>query len=178
MSTTPLDTITSRAEALARRRERLAEIVGALNKGIEALKTDAMPELRQAITEATEAWSTLEAEIQANPELFVKPRTVTAHGIKFGLAKSKGTLEITDPEKTVKLIKRHFPEQAELLINTKEVPAKEAIEQLPAADLKRIGCEIKNVGDVVVIKPADGAIDKLVKALVKASVEDSAEVAP
>lgn len=177
MSYSTLEFITDGAALLAKRRERLASLVNALNKGIEALKTDAMPELRKAINDATESWKALEANIIDNPTLFASPRTVTAHGIKFGLAKGKGTVEIGDDAKTIRLIKKHFPEQVDTLIDTKETPSKDALFKLPAADLKRLGCELKGTGDRVVIKLADGEVDKIVKALVSAKVDED-EVAP
>jgi hypothetical protein len=178
VSTNPLEVVTERAEALATHRERLGALVGALNKSIELLKADHMPELRAAITEATDSWASLEAGIRANPELFVKPRTISVHGIKFGLAKGKGSLEIANEAKTIMLIEKHFPEKADVLIDVKKTPAKDAICLLPAADLKRIGCEVKDTGDRVVIKPSDGEVDKIVKALISAAVDEAAEVAP
>ena len=75
----------------------------------------------------------------------------------------------------MQLIKKHLPDQAELLIDVVETPAKNAIAMLPVTDLKRIGANVKAAGDQVVIKPADGAIDKLVKALVKAAIEEEGE---
>jgi hypothetical protein len=172
-TSTSLDDVTARAEALARARGQLAALVGALNEGIEALKADHMPGIRTAIEQASTAWTTLEAEIRANPGLFVKPRTVSAHGIKFGLQKGAGTLVVPDPEKTLKLIRKHLPEQAEVLIVTKEVPSKDALMNLPANDLARIGARIDGTGDQVVIRPADGAVDKIVKALLKASIDEA-----
>lgn len=168
-----LECIAGRAEALARTRAQLAELVQALEDGLHHLKADAMPRIREQIDRAAAAWAALEAEIAAHPELFVKPRTVAMHGIKFGYAKGKGSVEIADDDRTVMLIKRHLPDQADVLIAVRETPIKDAIANLPAADLKRIGVNVKDTGDQVVIRPADGAIDKIVKALIKAAVDDA-----
>jgi hypothetical protein len=178
MTTPPpltIDALLERAKLLSEQRAKLNEIVGELQKGIEALKADRMSELRTAIESATNAWTALEADIQAHPELFVKPRTVRAHGIKFGLEKGKGALEIADPANTVRLIRKHLPDQADVLIATVETPVKDALAQLPATELKRIGAELKDAGDRVVIRPADGEMDKLVRALIKAAVDESEE---
>lgn len=172
MSTTTIETLAARAETLANARRHLGDFVGALQEGINHLRADAMPELRAQIEIATEAYNALKAEIEAHPECFDKPRTMSLHGIKFGYAKGKGGLEIADPDRTVKLIRKHLPDQADVLIATKEAPVKDALAQLPADDLKRIGVEVKGTGDCVVIRPADGEIDKLVKALVSEAVED------
>lgn len=167
---TDFDHVAERAEALAHARGQLAELVQALEEGLNHLKADAMPMIREAIDRASTAWSGLEAEIVAHPELFVKPRTVSMHGIKFGYGKGKGGLEIDDADRTCALIRKHLPDQAEVLIAAKYSPVKDAIAQLLPADLKRIGVNIKGTGDQVVIRPADGEIDKIVKALIKAAV--------
>lgn len=172
---TTLDGIVEKARALADERAQLNAIVEELQKGIEALKANRMGDLRTAIESATAAWAALEADIQANPLLFVKPRTVRAHGIKFGLEKGKGAIAIADEANTVRLIKKHFPDQAEVLIATVETPVKDALAQLPAADLKRIGAELKDAGDRVVIRPSDGEVEKMVRSLIKASIDESGE---
>ena len=87
--TTTLEAITDRVQRLSASRQHLGQLIGALNAGIEALKADQLPELRKAIEEAGTAWKAVEADIEANPDLFVRPRTHQAHGIKFGLAKGK-----------------------------------------------------------------------------------------
>ena len=164
--------IIASAHVLSRHRAQLALMVQALNEGIEALKADKLPEIRAAIDAAGGAWQQLEAELKAHPELFVSPRSLEAHGIKFGYAKGKGGLDIADPDRTVALIRKHVPpDQAKVLIATKEAPVKDALALLPAAELKKLGVEVKGTGDVVFIKPAEGAVDKLVKALVTAAVE-------
>lgn len=166
-----LQEIISRAAVLSQYRARLGDLVNALNAGIEALKADRLADVRQATDEAGFAWKALAESIDAHPELFVKPRSLVAHGIKFGFQKAKGTLEIADEDRTVALIEKLMPEQAELLISVKKAPVKDALAQLPATDLKKLGVQLKDTGDVVFIKPADGAVDKLVKALIASAVE-------
>lgn len=173
---TTLDEIEKQAEALANARETLGKYVRALNAGLEALKANKMPAIRAAIDVATDEWGTLEALIAANPGLFVKPRTVAAHGISFGMALGKGRIEIPDPARTVALIRKHLPEQAKVLIAVEEVPVKKAVEKLEPAMLKRIGVNLIAGVDQVVIRPAPSDIDKLVKALVTADVAAKAEV--
>lgn len=170
---TTLDSLALHAELLARAREQLGALVQALQTGIEKLKADKMPEIREAIDVAAAAWQSLAAEVKANPQLFVRPRTVSMHGIKFGYQKGAGGLVIPDPARTVKLIKRHFPGQVDVLISTVERPARGGLEQLPVQDLKRVGVEVKGAGDRVVIKPADAEIDAIVAALLKAVVDDA-----
>lgn len=168
---TTMDEIGERARVLAEHRTRLHALVQHLKEGIDALQADQMPAIREAIDGATAAWEQLRALIEANPQHFIKPRTMTVNGIKVGFEKGKGGLEIADPDKTVKLIRKHLPDQADVLIATKETPAKDALAQLPADQLKRLGVNVKGTDDQVVIRPVDGDVDKLVKAFVKAAVE-------
>lgn len=159
------------AHVLSRYRAQLALIAQSLNDEIEQLKARKLPEIRSLSAEAGAAWSELETELKTHPELFVSPRSLEAHGIKFGYAKGKGGLDIADADRTVELIKRHLPDQVGVLISVREAPVKDALAQLSAAELKKVGVEVKGTGDVVFIKPAEGAVDKLVKALVAAAVE-------
>jgi hypothetical protein len=169
-----LQPIIDRAQLLAQRRDQLGTMVKALNDGIEALKADCLPEIKAAIDNASAAWLALESDVRAHPELFVKPRTLKAHGIAFGFAKGKGGLEIANPDRTVKLIRKWLPELEQTLIAVRETPVKDALSQLAADDLKRLGVEVKGTGDVVVIRPVDGEVEKLVRALVRAATDDDA----
>jgi hypothetical protein len=172
---TALDPILSQAEKLAEARQHLAAFTGHMQHALDKLRTSMLPDLRTRIDAATTEWTALETLIRENPHLFVKPRTVRAHGLAFGIEKDKGAIEIADPDKTVKLIKKHLPEQAELLIVSKEVPVKKALAQLPGADLKRIGVTVINATDRVVIRAGDNDVDKLVKALIKTGAEEAQE---
>lgn len=166
-----LDALIDSAAVLSVSRQQLGQLVQRLDADIAALKADALPSIRAAIDSAALAWSLLEFHVRNHPELFVKPRSIEAHGIKFGYQKGKGGLEIADPDRTVTLIRRHLPDQADVLIATKEVPAKDALAQLSVADLKRVGVEVKGTGDQVFIKPSETSVDKLVKALVSAKAQ-------
>lgn len=174
MSTT-ITEIMDKTRALAEERARMNGVVTALNLAVKELMTDRLPEVRAAIDAAAQSWAELEVMLRENPQLFVKPRTVTVDGIKVGYEKGKGGLEIPNPAKTVELIKRHLADQVDLLIDTRETPAKAALQQLPAADLKRVGVNVRDTGDRVVIRPADTELDKLVKALVGEAVDEASE---
>ena len=169
---TTLSDIETRAKRFAESRERLAVIVSELTAGIEALKRAAMPELKRAINRASEYQDQLKSLIEAAPELFVKPKTVIFHGIKLGYQKGKGKIEWEDTDQVVRLIKKHFPEQADILISTTEKPAKDALNSLTAAELKKLGISVVEGGDAIFIKPTDSDVDKMVDALLKSATEE------
>ena len=172
---TQLTDIEQRARAFAEARAEVAGIVSYLNEAIEEMKRERMPALKRSVARVAERHDRLKGIIEANPQFFERPRTLVLHGVKVGFAKGKGGISFEDPAKVVKLIRRHLPEQAEVLIVVKETPAKDALAQLSAADLKRIGCTVVNTGDQVVIKPADSEVDKLVDALVKGATDSEVQ---
>ncbi|MBF0569109.1 MAG: hypothetical protein HQK95_09645 [Nitrospirae bacterium] len=123
--------------------------------------------IKKALDKAIDKRGTLGTAILSAPELFEKPRTITMYGIKVGLQKSKGNLEIDDMDKTIRLIRKHLPDQAEVLINVKETASKDALLNLSAAELKKIGAKITDTTDKVVLKSTDTDTEKLVDALMK-----------
>jgi len=171
---TTLNEIEARAKLYAEARERLAGIVADLNAGIEALKRQAMPELKRAIGRAGTHHDQLRRLLENAPDLFVRPRSVVFHGIKLGFQKGKGTIAWDDADQVVRLIKKHFPEQADVLIVTAERPAKDALNNLTVAELKKLGIRVIEGGDAIFIRPTDSAVDKMVDALLKEATEEVA----
>ena len=168
---TTLTDIEARAKTYAAAREKLTNFVAELNTAIAALKKDHLPAIKRALARAAEEQAELQALIAGAPELFTKPRTKILHGVKVGYVKAKGTLQVADEARTVALIRRHFPDQAETLIRTTETPHKPGLLQLNVADLKRLGCTVTETGDEIVIKAVDSEVDKMVEALLKDAVD-------
>ena len=160
------------AKKYAEAREHLAGIVAAMNEGIETIKRDHMKRLKKAVNEAAERHDALKSLIETAPGCFIKPRSVVFHGIKLGFAKGKGKIEWDDADQVVRLIKKHFPDQADVLIVTTERPAKDALNSLTATELKKLGISVVEGGDAVFIKTTDTAVDKIVDALLKESTEE------
>lgn len=163
-----LDEIRARTAEFSRRRGFLARKVEELEAEVERLRRKAMPQIRNLVEATANARAELEAAIGANPQLFERPRTLIIDGVKVGLQKGKGGISFTlDEDVVVRLIEKHFPQSADVLIRTTKKPVKAALAELPAADLKKIGVAVTDTGDQVLIKPTDSEIDKLVAALLK-----------
>ncbi|GHU33600.1 hypothetical protein AGMMS50256_25830 [Betaproteobacteria bacterium] len=169
---TTLTEIEARAKKYADAREILTRLVADLEAACEALKREALPDIKRAVARASEQHDALKALIESAPELFVKPKTITWHGLRMGYMKGKGGIEWDDPDAVVAAIQKLLPDQAEALIRWSAKPLKEAINQLDVKDLKRIGCRVVDTGEVVFIKPVDGEVDKLVNALLKEATEE------
>ena len=75
--------------------QRSAKIVAELNAAIEPASARRR-KVRFKLAYEVEAAriADLHQAIQDSPELFIKPRTVIFHGIKIGLQKGKGKIEI------------------------------------------------------------------------------------
>jgi hypothetical protein len=159
--------------AYAGARAALSVIVSELSIEIDAAKRARIKAIRASVARALDAKSELHAAIKTSAELFEKPRTRSLHGVKIGFRKGNGSIEWDDEESVIKRIRAKLPEeQAELLIRKKESVYKEALDDLTADDLKRIGVRVEGGGDVVVIKDTAGEVDKLVAALLKEEIEE------
>ncbi|MEN6533058.1 MAG: hypothetical protein ABFD89_05305 [Bryobacteraceae bacterium] len=173
-----LATIEQSAKQFAADRAELASEVQTLEAQIQALKQAALARIKRRVAKAAESQSALSNLIDGARHLFIKPRTIVMHGIKLGLQKGRGGISWEDDARLVNRIKQLFSKsQAELLIKTTERPIAKALEDLDASDLKKLGVTIEATGDVVVIKPVDGDVDKLVSALLKDAVEEAAQQA-
>lgn len=153
-------------------RDQLAELVSSLKAGIDALKKDSLLGIKKAIKRAAEHHDRLRAMIEESPELFVRPKSKVLHGIKIGYQKGRGKIEIDDADKVIRLIKKHLPDQADVLIQTKEEVSRNALKNLSDEELKKLGIKVQTVGDVIVISAIDGDVDKLVNELLKAATEE------
>lgn len=166
--TAPLAEITAEAKLHEEARMLLGDRVRAYQDGLAALARNHMPGIKRALNRAADIEGRLRNLVEAHPGSFVKPKTHVLHGAKIGYEKAKGKITIEHPDKVVERIKRNYPaEQAELLIHREEKPNKKALDKLPANELKRLGCTVHDGGEQVIVRPVDGTVEKMVKALLK-----------
>lgn len=171
---TTLATIESLAKKYAGIRADLADRVAALDTELREAHARHTKGIRKALADAQTAQAALRAAITDAPGLFVKPKTLSLHGIKVGFQKGKGKLDWDDDAQLVKLIRKHHPEQFEVLVKTEFKIQKKALSGLTVAELRKLGCEVEESGEFVVVKAEDTGVDKLVKALLKEGlVEES-----
>lgn len=153
------------ARTYARVRLELAEAAAKAELELQAVREKHAENLRNLLSLAACHQANLEVMIDASRELFDKPRTRTVDGIKFGLRKLAGTVEIKDEERTIERIRELLPEeQGELLIRIRESVDRNAIKDLQVRDLKRLGIEVTKDTDVPVVKSTDKDIDEQIKA--------------
>lgn len=168
-----LGDIENRAKNYRSARDLLGDRVRKLEDDMEQLRRQAEPMIRSALQAAKAAESELVSGIECAPGLFKKPRTHVFHGVRVGIEKGKGKLEIADEEKTIRLIRKLLPEeQAELLIKVTERVVKKSAQSLTSAELKKLGMEISAASDAVVVRPVDSELDKMLDALLKAESKE------
>lgn len=161
-----LQDIEKLAAEYAGARNVLGTLVSALDRAIRAVKDDALPDIRDAIAVVNATREALTAAVETSPQQFAERRTRTFHDIKVGFQKGKGKLAWDDDEKVIAKIRELYIDEIGVLIRTTETPNKDALAELPAADLKKLGVTITGTGDQVVVKPLDNQVEQLVGALV------------
>ncbi|MGO1000866.1 host-nuclease inhibitor Gam family protein [Lysobacter sp. CA196] len=162
---TNMTQIEETARRYAAMRDDLGAAINTMNIAFEAIKTEHLDRVRAALRDFNTAEDELHALLLRASELFAKPRTRVFHGVKVGFQKGKGGLAIKDETRTVALIRKHLHDQADALIRVTEKPVKDALQQLEAVTLKKIGVEIVSATDDVVIRATDTDLDKYIKAL-------------
>lgn len=156
--------------------KKLSDKVQELELELESVKRRHMRYIKDFANEALEKKSKLSAAIDESKNLFEKPKSIVLHGMKVGLQKGKGKITVPDEEKTILLIKKNLSDQADLLIKTEEKLVKPALENLSASDLKKVGLNLIESTDYVIIKPTGSDIDKIVNALLKDDTKEDLEL--
>jgi hypothetical protein len=139
------------------------------------LKKKHLPAIRTALVAAKEKYELLLDLVRQNKALFKRPKKQAFHGVEVGYRKQKGKIGWDDDAQVIRLIRKHFPDQESLLIITREVPSKEALQALTAADLKKIGVRVTDDEDKPFVRTTDSDIDKLVDALFKGEEKEREE---
>jgi DNA-binding transcriptional MocR family regulator len=159
--------IDSLAKQYAKARAVVSERVNELEAEVATLQRRRIGGIKVAAAEAADIAAKLRALVEQAAHLFVKPKTMTLHGITVGFRKGAGKVEWEDDAKVVSLIRKHLPEQADVLIITEEKPSADAMKNLDARELAKIGARMEGTGEFVVVKSADSAVDKLVAKILK-----------
>lgn len=170
-----LDEIEELTTRYAIAHDLVRDIVHEIEARIARIKYESSARLHDAVKAMAVRYGELYTALDGSKTQFEVKKTRTFSGVKVGYQKQPGRLEIRDEENTIALIRETVPAaQAELLIRARESVDKKACADLTAADLKRLGIRITDDTDVIVIKPTDGEIDKLVAALLSAAAEQEA----
>lgn len=146
-------------------RDALGETMSELNQAIELLKRDYRRKIARRVHRSQASLEALTQAVADHPELFDKPKTRTLHGFKVGYQLKRGTTVIDDATRTKELIRRYFNDREDELIRIEERIDATALNRLEPKEMARIGVRIEGAGDVVIVRPTDSDLDKLLKDL-------------
>lgn len=162
---TPMEKTEQLTQAYRACHDLLSERVESLDDQLLKIKKRRLPGIKAAVQAVAQARAELAAHMQANRQLFDRPRTRVIFGTKVGYRKGTGKVQYADEARVVRLIQKVLPEQVEVLIKTTSKPVKAALKNLDVSQLTRIGCTAEDAGDVLVIQVVDSDVEKLVSAL-------------
>lgn len=160
------------ANALAQAAEARRALVGQLRQALLAAAAPTLPALRTATASERDAKATLLQAVTDAPGLFAKPRTRNAHGVKYGWALGKPSIDIPDEARTLRLIRAKVPDdQATLLIRVTERVDRRAVLDLSAKDLRALGIrQLPGLDAPLVAMPKDD-VDRLIDTLLADTLE-------
>lgn len=153
------------AEDFRAAHDRLADLLAALREAHQALVLARLPAIRAAVIRARSAKEHLGGLVEGAPELFVRPKTRVFHGIETGYRKAPDTWTYPPDSSLVAAIRQQLPELAPALVEITERPNKPSIKMLASDALAALGVRIQSGSDVLVLKPVDSEVDKMISAL-------------
>ena len=160
-------------DALARLCLAYAEARAELEHASEAIRAEQRAAARKGLREITRCSAAL---TRASEDLrsgvgqalrlgmFSKPRTRVLEGVRIGVKKQPGRVEVSDEAHCISLIRKHLTDKAEQLIRTRESLDKAVLRSLDAQELELIGARTVP-GEDEIIAGTDGDVDALLAAL-------------
>jgi hypothetical protein len=162
------------AGRLREKYDELGARVIEVNALLRTVRDEARPGIKRLLTGMMICREQMREMVAHRLDLFESPRSRVMHGFRIGQQKMPGILQVANAESTIELIRRHLPERAAELIVESPRLNREALKRLEVWEMAKIGCELAGAGDVVIVRPVDGDLERDVKALL-AGAEEAAE---
>lgn len=166
MNASTMETIEGLAKVFAGARTELADRLNVLREEQNDAKRRRIQGIKNSLERVQASYEELKTVLSDNRALFDKPKTRVLHGIKLGWQKKPGKLEIADDAACIAALRKLLGDDADAYVKTTEEPIRKALANLPAKDLKRCGVAVTDDVDAVLIKAADGDLDKMIDALI------------
>jgi len=145
----------------------LADEVEIIQAEIAEVRRAHIRRLRQLAGKAKERRALVLEMVQAGPDLFTKPRSITIDGVKVGYRKQPSKIGWLSAAEVLARIRRRFGKDAEDYIRVSESPDKAALKELSAEQLKKLGVQVIPGVDVPFCQATDDVVDKLVQAMME-----------
>ena len=123
--------------------------------------------LDAAAEEEAAAKSDMQRLVDASPQLFVKPRSISQDGVKCGYRKAEDVLDWDDDATVITRIRAlpEFADMAAVLIRTEETLNVSALAELNGNERRRLGLRLIPGVDQAFIGFTDSDVEKMVKAI-------------
>lgn len=167
---TKLQDIEDKCQTYRDARSKLDETLAELAKALDQVKADFRPALRRLINVVSKRESELYLAVQDAPECFEKRRTATFHDVKVGFVTTKGKVRWEQEAAVINLIRKKLPDMEDTLVCVAESVSREAVRNLTADQMRRIGCWIDGATEAVVLKDLGGDVDKAINKLISSRV--------
>lgn len=161
----PMDAIEEKAEDYSVARDLLEMELRSMNEALELVRLRYLPELKKRAAATRRELAALQALIEANPELFKRPRTVEVHGVKLGYRSLPR--KVAPGPNTVALIEKHCPEKVETMIEVTKKPISSTLQKLSPGERQKLGCVVTGGGDAILIKHSTDSLEKLLKKILE-----------
>lgn len=143
----------------------VTNVISNMEQELNQIRKEHLDIIKPQLKKLRAAGEKLQQLLDENKDCFIKPKTQIFHGFKVGFAKGKGKKEF-DNAQTVELIKKQLPDLANVLIKIEESVISKALDTLSVSDLKKIGVNISEAQDEIVIRPVDSEIKKIVDKII------------
>ena len=149
----------------------LRNIKEELDTEIDAVKAKYSASFAEASKNAGEAYQMLLTLVESSEELFLDKKSMSINNVKFGYRKKAGTINIDNETFTIDRLRELFPKDADKYLSTKISISKKALNNLTAAELKKVGVNVIQDSSEAFVKLTDDEVQKLIDALVKESAK-------
>lgn len=159
---------------------RATALEHAINQAITPIYAQHRAGIDAAAEEEAAAKAELQQLVDAAPQLFARPRSITQDGVSTGYRKGEDTLDWDDDAMVIARI-RALPELAELatvLIRTEETLNVAALGELDGHARRKVGIRLTQGVDQSFIRFTDSDVEKMVKAILADATKRQGEDEP
>lgn len=171
MATAKLTELETAAKEFSAASKILRNIKEELDTEIDAVKAKYSTAFAEASKNAGEAYQMLLTLVESSEELFSDKKSMSINNVKFGYRKKAGTINIDNETFTIDRLRELFPKDADKYLSTKISISKKALNNLTAAELKKVGVNVIQDSSEAFVKLTDDEVQKLIDALVKESAK-------
>lgn len=171
MATAKLTELETAAKEFSAASKILRNIKEELDTEIDAVKAKYSTAFAEASKNAGEAYQMLLTLVESSEELFLDKKSMSINNVKFGYRKKAGTIDIDNETFTIDKLRELFPKDVDKYLSTKISISKKALNNLTAAELKKVGVNVIQDSSEAFVKLTDDEVQKLIDALVKESAK-------